>query len=140
MCTCLTSCTSLLQNSTMSFVTTINRDKRGRGERTGELFCLFSSATPSTNILSVSFIFLKVGGGRAQAVVSSTPIKERRPWTWPLQSARCASFSRRGGGLATKSTAVAVEVEAEVEMDAAMVVTVASAKTVAVGGHGRGNS
>ena len=35
-----------------------------RGERTGELFCLFSSPTPPTHTSSVYFFSLKVGGGR----------------------------------------------------------------------------
>ena len=71
--------TSLLQNGKASLVTTINRDKRGTGERTGKFFCLFSSPIPSTNTSSVYFISLKVGGGHgAQALALTQTCRPRQ--------------------------------------------------------------
>ena len=51
-----------------------------RGERTGELFCLFSSPTPPTHTSSVYLISLKAGGSRAQAAASPVSNDARRPW------------------------------------------------------------
>ena len=64
-----------------------------RGERTGELFCLFSLPTPPTHTLSIYLISLKAGGvGRRPGR------RQRRTTRGDHGLVRCASFSQGAGG------------------------------------------
>ena len=92
-------------------------EQKGKTGQTRELVCLLLSAPP-TNILSVYFISLKVGGGPAQAVGLAA-----------VEGVLCLLLAEGGGGLDIKSTAVTVAVALDVNvvnvtMDATTVVAV----------------
>ena len=69
-------CTSLLQNRTASFLSTINRGNKGRGDKQVSYSVYFLTALP-TNTLSVYFISLKVGGNPARPLCHQHRITRR---------------------------------------------------------------